>query len=273
MFSGIYKIINKKTNDFYIGSSKNIDKRIKRHFNDLLNNKHNNIHLQRVYNKYGKDIFIVEIIEKCNQEDLLIKEQFYLNTLSPKYNIAKQAKGGDNITNNPKREEIIKKITKSVKERYENMSDEQKLIKSLSVKGEKNPNFGNKYSEKTKNKIRKKLKNYYRNNNSYRKDKTFEELFGTEKAKNMKEKLSKCASSRTGSKNPFYGKHHTKKYKLQRSKARKGKYFGKQNIPILIDNIKYVSLGDASKKLNLPITTIRWRVNSNNIKFINYKYI
>ena len=41
---------------------------------------------------------------------------------------------------------------------------------------------------------------------------------------------------------------------------------------ITIDNVVYESYHDASKKLNIPIVTIRWRCLSNNPKFINYQF-
>ena len=59
--SGVYKITNKITNDFYIGSSKDIYKRWNRHKNELNKKKHINIILQRAWNKYGSDNFLFEI--------------------------------------------------------------------------------------------------------------------------------------------------------------------------------------------------------------------
>ena len=38
------------------------------------------------------------------------------------------------------------------------------------------------------------------------------------------------------------------------------------------NNINYVSMTDASKKLSIPLPTILWRLNSKNPKFNNYKY-
>ena len=49
--------------------------------------------------------------------------------------------------------------------------------------------------------------------------KTFEELYGKEKACEMKEKLSKYASSRTGEKNAFFGKHHNEETKRKIGKS------------------------------------------------------
>jgi hypothetical protein len=54
--------------------------------------------------------------------------------------------------------------------------------------------------------------------------------------------------------------------------ARKNKCGNSQSIPFFIDNIKYISVLDASLKLNIPHKTIHNRLNSGNPKFSNYVY-
>lgn len=77
--SGIYKIINKQNGKIYIGQSVNIIKRLNAHKNTLKENKHNNIHLQNSYNKYGKDSFEYIIIEKCDENKLTERELYWIN--------------------------------------------------------------------------------------------------------------------------------------------------------------------------------------------------
>lgn len=88
MVSGIYKIRNIITNDFYIGSTKNLFKRWKEHQYDLNNNRHCNRHLQFAWNKYSNENFLFEILEECTMDDLLDKEQNYIDSLKPRYNIS-----------------------------------------------------------------------------------------------------------------------------------------------------------------------------------------
>ena len=88
---GVYKIINLKTKDLYIGSSIQIEKRFLRHKKDLRNNKHHSIILQRAWNKYKEENFKFEIIEECLEENLRAKEGYYLLNLKPVYNICKEA--------------------------------------------------------------------------------------------------------------------------------------------------------------------------------------
>jgi group I intron endonuclease len=58
---GIYKIVNQINGNFYVGSSKNIRRRWKEHLQKLKSNNHQNILLQRSWNKYGENNFRFEI--------------------------------------------------------------------------------------------------------------------------------------------------------------------------------------------------------------------
>lgn len=240
----IYRIRNIINNKSYYGSSKNIDIRWKKHKNELNKNKHNNILLQRAWNKYGRDNFLFEIIEECEFKDLLIKEQFYLDK-KPNYNIGMKSSGGDNFTNNPNKEDIINRISKTLIKTFGNMSEEDRIEK-FSMPKEKNPNWKGGISV-----------SYCKCGN---------EIKPTNKT------CIKCRD-KSGVNNPFYGKQHTEITKEIIKNKRIGTYNGNQNIPFIIDGINYDSLGKASKELNIPTTTIRWRLKSNNIKYKNYKYL
>lgn len=77
--AGIYKITTKTNNKSYIGSSVNLYQRLQRHKRDLLNQKHCNIYLQRVFDKYGIDEFVYEILEQVDINTIYIREQYYIN--------------------------------------------------------------------------------------------------------------------------------------------------------------------------------------------------
>ena len=57
----IYRIQNKITNDFYVGSSLHFKQREKQHLYNLKHNKHHSSYLQNAWNKYGEENFIFEI--------------------------------------------------------------------------------------------------------------------------------------------------------------------------------------------------------------------
>lgn len=89
--SGIYKIKSKlEENKFYIGSAVNIVNRFNIHKYTLKNNKHKNCIIQNYFNKHG-NVLEYEIIEFCKKEDLIKREQYYIDILKPKWNIAKIA--------------------------------------------------------------------------------------------------------------------------------------------------------------------------------------
>lgn len=82
--SGIYKITCVSTGKFYIGSSQCIRTRWKQHRGDLRRGVHTNVHLQSAWNKHGADAFEFEIIEPVLfVEDLVVREQFWLDRLRP----------------------------------------------------------------------------------------------------------------------------------------------------------------------------------------------
>lgn len=104
---GIYKIENLITNKIYIGSSKNINERFINHKSMLRNNSHHCIYLQRAIDKYGLDNFSFEVLELCPEEDLVIKEQYYIDLYKGNlYNMLLIANPGFNQKH--KKESLIK---------------------------------------------------------------------------------------------------------------------------------------------------------------------
>jgi len=233
--------------------------------------------LKRAVKKYGSENFVRETLENCgdNLELLNEREKYWIEKLNSTnleigYNIANGSVGGDLISNNPNRDDIIFRMRETLIEYYRNLSEEDKL--KLKKFGEDNPNFGNLWNEEQRKNLSEIKKEYYKDNDHVLKGKTFEEYFGDEIAKERKQFLSELASSKTGDKNPFYGKHHTEEFKNYLHELFKDRK--PVNIkPFKIDDIEYLSLMDASKELNIPTTTIRWRILSKNPKYINYNYI
>lgn len=81
--TGVYCITNNINGRVYVGSSSvSLARRISQHRQSLRSNTHYNEHLQRSYNKYGKDAFSFSILQKCPPCDCLNLEQRWIDRLS-----------------------------------------------------------------------------------------------------------------------------------------------------------------------------------------------
>jgi len=125
----IYQIKNIQNDKRYIGNTVNKNKRWEKHKWALTNNRHDNAHLQRSWNKYGNTSFKFSVMEQVDKSnDLINREQYYIDNLDPEYNIAPKANGSEH-------------------------SKETKNKMSEALSGENNPMYGEKHSKKTKQKI------------------------------------------------------------------------------------------------------------------------
>ena len=101
---GVYKITNKINNHFYIGSTdRSFKERFKEHcryYELFIQDNHKNLHpvLWAAYNKYGIENFeveLVEILDGKSSEEILKREEYYIQNLHPEYNICQfPTKGG-----------------------------------------------------------------------------------------------------------------------------------------------------------------------------------
>lgn len=108
--TGVYKIGFKDSVNFYVGSTTESFKiRFSRHFGDLTKSKHCNRILQSAYKKY-KEMYL-EIIEVCSPDKCIEREQHYIDTLNPIYNICKIA---GNTFGVKLSEEVVQKKSKRV---------------------------------------------------------------------------------------------------------------------------------------------------------------
>lgn len=91
MTSCIYVILNVQNTKVYIGSSVHFKSRKWAHLTKLRACKHHSRHLQSAYTKHGEENFIFDIIEKCEPFKLIEREQFWIDTVKPEYNIQLKA--------------------------------------------------------------------------------------------------------------------------------------------------------------------------------------
>lgn len=148
--TGVYQIRNLINSKVYIGSAQlRFSIRKTHHFSQLNNNRHYNIHLQRSWNKHSEKNFIFEILEICDKEFCIEREQYYIDTLKPEYNLAKVAgASGAGVKLSEERKKQISKFHKGKK-----YSKETRLKISKALKGRIGPNLGGTITQEHKNKI------------------------------------------------------------------------------------------------------------------------
>ena len=233
--------------------------------------------------KYGLENFSKIILEECfNKTELNEKEIFWidkLKTIENGYNLTEGGTGGDLSEFIKYDDNWVEKQRISTKKYWDNMTEDERKRRSEIVSGEKNGMYGKdgfwKNKKIPKDVIQKSLENRRsyigEQNPNWRGGASFKYCECGNRIGYGNICCSKCRP-RTESNNPFYGKNHTEETKNNLREKRLGVYNGNQNIPIIIDNVEYRSSGEASKILNIPMVTIRWRVRSNNKKFNNYQY-
>jgi group I intron endonuclease len=91
--SGVYRWVNKINGKMYVGSSTSLSRRILFYYSlsSLKIKVKGSIIIQRALLKYGYSNFSIDILEYCEPNELISREQYYINLLNPKYNILKKA--------------------------------------------------------------------------------------------------------------------------------------------------------------------------------------
>ena len=110
--SGVYKITNTITGEFYIGSSRDVKRRWNEHKKSSVWKKHPNNRMYHDIQKYGVDKFNFEIIEETTE--LKQREQYWMDLLKPKYNNY-NAKGWDIERHKKAKKKAVKKYSQSEK--------------------------------------------------------------------------------------------------------------------------------------------------------------
>ena len=86
MSCGVYQITNTITNESYIGSSKNIERRWKNHKKPSTWKRQPNSRLYQAFQEYSVDKFSISIIGLCEESELKQKEDFFIQSRKPAYN-------------------------------------------------------------------------------------------------------------------------------------------------------------------------------------------
>lgn len=248
--SGIYQIKNIVNNTIYIGSAEFIRERWVNHLSLLKQGKHHSIHLQNSWNKYGKENFQISILEECSKNELIFKEQFYLNKLL-------------------KADQYILKKSKYF------------LTKGLNIKPVANPGFFGKHSEQS---ILKMLKKKGRPVMAISPDGhilgTYLSVYFATIAHNINDHvIRKCSQNRSLNKSneigfiyeDLYTSNYIPKKFIIHNKGKKGPP-AQNRKPVYIYTLygeflkKYDSHLEASKALNMTIAGFHKKLNKVHIK-------
>lgn len=219
MLRGIYQIQNQVNGKRYIGSALNIIRRWRQHLSQLRRGRHSNQHLQRAFYSHGQNAFVFSLLEQVEDSlQLILREQYYLDTFLPEYNISPTA--GSQLGFRPNAEtraklsiaqmgkrhsaETRQKMSKAQKGRLFSKEHRRKL--SEAQKGKRNHNYGKHPSGETLRKLSEATKGE-RN-----------PFYGKHHSKETRRKLSEA---NRGKRHPNYGKHHSAETRAKMSEARK----------------------------------------------------
>lgn len=88
--SGVYAFTSPSGGQ-YVGSTANLTKRLSEHLRALRRGTHCNCALQKAFNKYGESDIKFEVLAYCDRQDLIGREQRFIDSLEPRYNLARVA--------------------------------------------------------------------------------------------------------------------------------------------------------------------------------------
>ena len=251
----IYKITNLLNNKIYIGKDES----------DRKNYYGSGKIIKQAMIKHGIKNFKKEIIEKCHsKEELINKEIFWINeiqSITPNgYNISLGGNGGDTTSTHPNREEIIRKRANSNRgqKRSKEFSENCRRI-ALSIDPKIRKLAGKKGAKTKKQRI---SSEGYTEAELKAHRKNAERLTIYNRSDEGRNSISKAMK---GKKKKLFSNEHKKNI----GKSSKGRKIPGREIKIKGKNFE--SLHEASRRLQIPLMTIRNRLLSK--KFPYWIYI
>lgn len=256
----VYVLRSDMADVFYIGSTVQLDKRVKQHLRALKTGVHHNCILQAAWNAY-EDVGLYETLDVGSEAEARSMEQKLINKFIADgkcTNIGMGVSGGDNLTNNPNRAAIVSRMTDSIRATMALLTPEERIEK-FGLPGSLNGMYGKTHTDEVREKLSRNTKG-----NSHAK--------GIVRTPEQRQAISEHTKNRVGDKNSFYGKNHSEETKALLAAQREGKITG-TGFVIEVEGVEYPSYYVASKTLGISLSTIRWRCMSENLKFSGYKIL
>ena len=242
MSETIYKIKNNIDNRIYIGCSKEPFRRLLKHQSLLRGNRHTSSEFQELYNSAPEDIILTmeEIKEFDDPAEARVEEGKLLNSSDNLLNTSNKPTGGDNVSNHPNREAIVKKHRDNYR---------------------RNTNFINSRVAKTNTA-----------NPNYRHGKSVEGRGCPKCGGHIGHYSNLCNTcrDRNGEKNSFYGKKHTPETRAKLSAAATGRPNLRDRKKIRVESQTYPSLTEAARVMNMNASTLAHRARSPNYPNVYY---
>lgn len=200
----VYTLTLAETGVFYIGSSKNADKRIRKHLNLLSRNSHPNKILQEAWNASTSKEFFANCFPATGREEAFQMEEKFIRRAyeSPvrhlMANMSLIAKGSDAIARHPDKDLILSKREETRKVNYANLSEDERARRfSLPRLGSQNGMYGKTHTPEARKKMSQASKGHKRN-------------LGIRLSPDHVEKIRQRQKLRLGHLNSFYGKTHSR---------------------------------------------------------------
>jgi group I intron endonuclease len=144
--SGIYCWYCKPTGNMYVGSAINLRTRTSDYYQKSYIKNRGHLPIIRAMEKYGRNNFSLIILEYTNKNNLIRSEQYWIDFITPGYNILTTA--GD-WSNHHHLEEAKLKISNY--RTNKSHTEEVKELMSLTRRKEDNPFYGKSHTKETKN--------------------------------------------------------------------------------------------------------------------------
>lgn len=259
----IYKIANTVNDRIYIGSTEKFNIRKNQHNHHLKKGTHHSRILQSHVNKYGFKSIYFEVLE-FEVGNLIEREQFYIDTLNPYFNIRKIA---ENMKGTKRTEEqkIYMVQQRQIKNPYKKgwKHSEESVKKMIDTRLK---NGGYVVTNETKQKISK------ANKGRVVSKETKIKISNSNKGKlTTSETKLKLSEQKKGESNPMFGKSKERHHNFGKNWICKKNRTTKKVIDTSTGAL-FNSVKDASIFLDIPQSTLNKYILGYNKKITNFKY-